>query len=125
MQLFSTVKKVNRIFSKKQRRQVLLITTPIYNHNHVLDILKEDMILKERNADKTDELRDIVDTIFDANFTTVEEGNRKFSQYDAQITPMVTKDYLDDEDGYDGIAFNRFIADCARKGVTIKWEKMI
>lgn len=35
------------------------------------------------------------------------------------------KDYLDDEDGYDGIAFNRFLADCARKGVVINWEQMI
>ena len=35
------------------------------------------------------------------------------------------KDYLDDEDGYDGIAFNRFLADCARKGIVINWEKMI
>lgn len=35
------------------------------------------------------------------------------------------KDYLDDEDGYDGIAFNRFLADCARKGVVIRWDKMI
>lgn len=35
------------------------------------------------------------------------------------------KDYLDDEDGYDGIAFNRFLSDCARKGVVIKWDKMI
>lgn len=35
------------------------------------------------------------------------------------------KDYLDDEDGYDGIAFNRFLADCARKGIVINWENMI
>ena len=35
------------------------------------------------------------------------------------------KDYLDDEDGYDGIAFNRFLSDCARKGVVIKWDKML
>lgn len=35
------------------------------------------------------------------------------------------KDYLDDEDGYDGIAFNRFLSDCARKGVVIRWDKMI
>lgn len=35
------------------------------------------------------------------------------------------KDYLDDEDGYDGIAFNRFLADCARKGIVINWDKMI
>lgn len=35
------------------------------------------------------------------------------------------KDYLDDEDGYDGIAFNRWYADCCRKGVVIDWENMM
>lgn len=35
------------------------------------------------------------------------------------------KDYIDDEDGYDGIAFNRFLADCARKGIIIDWEAML
>lgn len=35
------------------------------------------------------------------------------------------KDYIDDEDGYDGIAFNRFLADCARKGIAIDWESMV
>ena len=35
------------------------------------------------------------------------------------------KDYIDDEDGYDGIAFNRFLSDCARKGIVIDWESMI
>lgn len=35
------------------------------------------------------------------------------------------KDYLDDEDGYDGIAFNRFLADCARKGIAINWREML
>lgn len=38
---------------------------------------------------------------------------------------LFVKDYLDDEDGYDGIAFNRFLADCARKGVAIPWEEVI
>ncbi len=35
------------------------------------------------------------------------------------------KDVLDDPDGYDGIAFNRWYADCARKGVAIIWEDML
>lgn len=35
------------------------------------------------------------------------------------------KDYLDDEDGYDGIAFNRFLADCARKGIVINWKEVL
>lgn len=35
------------------------------------------------------------------------------------------QDLLDDEDGYDGIAFNRFLADCARKGIAIPWDEVL
>ena len=35
------------------------------------------------------------------------------------------KDVLDDVDGYDGIAFTRFVADCGGKGVPIIWEDMM
>ena len=35
------------------------------------------------------------------------------------------KEVLDDRDGYEGIAFSRFFADCNGKGVPIIWEDMI
>lgn len=35
------------------------------------------------------------------------------------------KDVLDDKDGYEGIAFTRFLADCSAKGIPIMWEDMI
>ena len=35
------------------------------------------------------------------------------------------KEVLDDVDGYEGIAFSRFFADCNGKGVPIIWEDMI
>lgn len=35
------------------------------------------------------------------------------------------KEVLDDYDGYDGIAFSRFFADCNGKGIPIIWEDMI
>lgn len=38
---------------------------------------------------------------------------------------LYIRDYLDDEDGYDGIAFNRFLADCARKGIAIPWDRVL
>lgn len=34
-------------------------------------------------------------------------------------------DYLKDVDGYDGIAFTRFYADCIASGKVILWEEMI
>jgi len=35
------------------------------------------------------------------------------------------RDLLDDRDGYNGIAFTRFFADCSAKGVPILWNEMI
>ena len=35
------------------------------------------------------------------------------------------KDVLDDKDGYEGIAFTRFYADCIGKGIPIVWEDMM
>ena len=38
---------------------------------------------------------------------------------------LAIKDELDDPDGYDGMAFSRFLADCNAKGIPIIWEDMI
>lgn len=38
---------------------------------------------------------------------------------------LYVKDTLDDRDGYDGIVFDRFIADCNGKGEPIIWADMI
>ncbi len=35
------------------------------------------------------------------------------------------KDYIDDPDGYDGLPFNRWYADCCRDGIAIDWENMM
>lgn len=35
------------------------------------------------------------------------------------------KKYIEDPDGYDGIALTRYYADCIGKGVRINWEEMI
>lgn len=43
---------------------------------------------------------------------------------DAHLYRFV-KDYLEDADGYDGIAFTRFHADCIAKGMPIMWEEML
>lgn len=34
-------------------------------------------------------------------------------------------DYLNDPDGYDGIALTRFYADCMGKGIGIEWEDVL
>ena len=35
------------------------------------------------------------------------------------------KDVLCDPDGYEGIAFCRFVADCGAKGIAIFWDRML
>ena len=44
---------------------------------------------------------------------------------DEKHAALYVRDLLDDVDGYDGIAFDRFIADCNGKGVPIIWEDLI
>ncbi len=44
---------------------------------------------------------------------------------DERHVALYIKDMLDDDDGYDGVAFNRFLADCARKGIAIPWDRVI
>lgn len=43
---------------------------------------------------------------------------------DKSLTKAV-KAYLDDEDGYDGIAFSRFYTDTIKKGIPIDWEGLL
>ena len=38
---------------------------------------------------------------------------------------LAIKDEISDPDGYDGMAFSRFLADCNAKGIPIVWEDMI
>lgn len=35
------------------------------------------------------------------------------------------KDVIDDADGYEGMPFTRFYADCIGKGISIPWEEVI
>lgn len=44
---------------------------------------------------------------------------------DEQHLTLFVKDYLEDVDGYDEVAFTRFYADCIGKGEIIPWEDVI
>ena len=43
---------------------------------------------------------------------------------DAHIYKFVS-DYLNDPDGYDGVALTRFYADCMAKGMPVYWEELL
>ena len=55
-------------------------------------------------------------------------GNNDFmgsSIADEKHLAMYVKDVIDDEDGYDGIVFNRWYADTVSTGIPIEWDEML
>lgn len=55
-------------------------------------------------------------------------GNNDFlgsSILDEKHLALYVKDVIDDEDGYDGIVFNRWYADTVVKGIPIEWDEML
>ena len=54
----------------------------------------------------------------------------KADYWDSSITDELhlvrfVKDYIDDPDGYEGLPFTRFYADCIGSGTPIDWEDML
>lgn len=55
-------------------------------------------------------------------------GNNDFlgsSITDEKHLALYVKDVIDDEDGYNGIVFNRWYADMVFQGIPIDWEEML
>lgn len=55
-------------------------------------------------------------------------GNNDFlgsSIQDEKHLALYVKDVIDDEDGYDGIVFNRWYADTVTCGIPIEWDEML
>lgn len=44
---------------------------------------------------------------------------------DEMHVALFVKDYIDDKDGYEGLPFTRFYADCIGSGNPIEWEDML
>ena len=54
----------------------------------------------------------------------------KADYYKSSITDeahlaLFIKDYIDDPDGYEGLPFTRFYADCIGSGTPVMWEDML
>ena len=41
------------------------------------------------------------------------------------VVPSVVKDVVEDPDGYDGLPFTRFYADCIGSGTSIPWDDLL
>lgn len=86
-----------------------------YEKNEIDDLLtKYNIVLKNNNG---------YDAAYVANMCKADYLSS--SVLDEFHLVKFIKDYLDDPDGYDGVAFTRFYADCIGKGVIIPWEDCI
>ena len=63
------------------------------------------------------------DAVYVANMAKADFWGSSISD-DTHLAKFI-KDYLDDPDGYDGIVFTRFYADCIGSGTPIMWEDML
>lgn len=88
---------------------------PVYDKDKVESILKANniTIANDKGYDK----------VFVMNMARSDFWGSAIS--DEPHLAKYVKDYLDDTDGYESIAFNRFYADCIGKGIPIIWEDMI
>ena len=82
---------------------------------------KVDEILSKQNIEL--ENNELYDYVYVYNM-----GNNDFlgsSVPDEKHLALYVKDVIDDEDGYDGIVFNRWYADTVTCGIPIDWEDML
>lgn len=78
-------------------------------------------LLKANNVKLDNEVG--YDAVYVANMAKADFYGSSISD-DAHLAKFI-KDYLDDPDGYDGIVFTRFYADCIGSGTPIMWEDML
>ena len=76
-----------------------------------------------QNANITLEHNKLYDYVYVANMAYSDFYGSSI-QNDIQLARYI-KDYIDDEDAYDGMPFSRFYIDTVKKGVPIDWEDMM
>lgn len=98
-------------------------------------------MMRDRNGAKLQmRTKEQVDTILRANNATPENAKGYDAMYtlhmaisdflgssipDEAHAALYVKDLIGDEDGYDGIVFTRFLADCSAKGMPIPWGDLL
>ena len=89
-----------------------------------LDALKKDEVeeLLKKHAVKLEK-----DTGYDCVYVAnmAKADYYKSSIADEAHLALFIKDYIDDPDGYDGLPFTRFYADCIGSGTPFIWEDMM
>lgn len=82
---------------------------------------KVDTILK--NAGITLQNNQLYDYVYVANMAYADFYGSSIVN-DTQLAKYI-KDVIEDEDGYDGLVFNRWYADTCKLGIAIDWEEML
>lgn len=65
----------------------------------------------------------LYDAVYVANMAKADFYGSSIS--DEKHLVLFIKNYIDDEDGYDGIVFSRYYIDTVKKGIPIDWEDML
>lgn len=86
-----------------------------YNKQKVEELLTKFNIQIKNNI--------MYDAVYVANMLKADMYNSSIP--DERHLMLGVKDYLDDEDGYESIAFSRYYMDTIKKGIPIEWEDMI
>lgn len=83
-----------------------------FTKEEVENMLKTNGITLKNNA--------LYDHVFVANMGKADYLGKSIAN--EKNLAMYVKDVIDDEDGYDGVPFNRWYADMSRKGKPIDWN---
>lgn len=104
----SNMKKVNPATGKMEKVQIM-------TKDEVEELLKKQGVTLENCMG--------YDHVYVANMAKADYWKTSIDD-DVHLAKFI-KDYLDDFDGYDGIAMTRFYADCIGSGTPILWEDMM
>ena len=104
----SNMKRINPLTGKVERMQMM-------TKEEIDELLKKQGVVLDNCKGH--------DYVYVANMAKADYWKSSIDD-DAHLAKFV-KDYLDDYDGYDGVALTRFYADCIGNGTPIVWEDMI
>ena len=106
------------------KRAVEFAVSKMKKQGKTLQVLSQetvDALLQTHNV--TLENNELYDYLYVANMCKADFAGS--SIVDEQHMAKYIKDVIDDEDGYDGLVFNRWYADMCKKGIPIDWETLM
>lgn len=96
----------------------------MYKQGKKLEVLTKDQVdLLLKRSNLVLEHNQLWDYVYVANMAKADFYGTALTT-DHQMAHFI-KDYIDDEDAYDGMPFSRFYIDTVKKGVPIDWEEML